>query len=74
MVTKITKFNDIYKEAGSVHGCALCNINGVLEFVEDVEGNAADTLSGMMWLDELEGENIIFLYNRKTHIRNHHES
>ena len=61
LLAKITKFNDIYKEAGAVHGCALCNINGVLEFVEDVgRHNAADTLSGIMWLDELEGKNIIF--------------
>ena len=61
LLAKITKFNDIYKEAGAVHGCALCNINEVLDFVEDVgRHNAADTLSGMMWLDELKGENIIF--------------
>ena len=61
LLAKITKFNDIYKEAGAVHGCALCKTNDVLEFVEDVgRHNAADTLSGIMWLNNLKGENIIF--------------
>jgi FdhD protein len=64
LLAKITKYNDIYKEAGAVHGCALCNTNGVLEFVEDVgRHNAADTLSGIMWLNELKVK-YYFLYNR----------
>jgi len=61
LLAKITKYNDIYKEAGAVHGCALCNNEGVIEFVEDVgRHNAADTLSGIMWLNEIKGKNIIF--------------
>ena len=61
LLAKITKYNDIYKEVGAVHGCALCNTKGVLEFVEDVgRHNAADTLSGIMWLNNMNGENIIF--------------
>ena len=61
LLAKITKYNDIYKEAGAVHGCALCDTNGVIEFVEDVgRHNAADTLSGIMWLNEIKGKNIIF--------------
>lgn len=61
LLAKITKYNDIYKEAGAVHGCALCNKNDVLEFIEDVgRHNAADTLSGIMWLDKIKGENMIF--------------
>jgi FdhD protein len=61
LLAKITKFNDIYKEAGAVHGCALCSKNKVIEFVEDVgRHNAADTLSGIMWLNELNGNDIIF--------------
>lgn len=61
LLAKITKFNDIYKEAGAVHGCALCDTDDVLEFVEDVgRHNAADTLSGIMWLNDLIGKNIIF--------------
>ena len=61
LLAKITKYNDIYKEAGAVHGCALCNTDGVIEFVEDVgRHNAADTLSGIMWLNEMSGEKLIF--------------
>ena len=61
LLAKITKYNDIYKEAGAVHGCALCNKNRVLEFVEDVgRHNAADTLSGIMWLNDLSGGKTIF--------------
>ena len=61
LLAKITQYNDIYKEAGAVHGCALCNTAGVIEFVEDVgRHNAADTLSGIMWLNEMPGEKIIF--------------
>ena len=61
LLAKITKYNDIYKEAGAVHGCALCNTKDVIEFVEDVgRHNAADTLSGIMWLNETNGKNIIF--------------
>ena len=61
LLAKITKYNDIYKEAGAVHGCALCDTNGVLEFVEDVgRHNAADTLSGIMWLNNITGKDIIF--------------
>lgn len=61
LLAKITKYNDIYKEAGAVHGCALCSIDNVVEFVEDVgRHNAADTLSGIMWLNNLNGEDYIF--------------
>ena len=61
LLAKITKYNDIYKEAGAVHGCALCDKENVLEFVEDVgRHNAADTLSGFMWINDMSGSNIIF--------------
>ena len=67
LLAKITQYNDIYKEAGAVHGCALCNTSGVIEFVEDVgRHNAADTLSGIMWLNEMPGEKIIF-YTTEYH-------
>jgi|TARA_B100000035_G_scaffold128726_1_gene109407 FdhD protein len=61
LLAKITKYNDIYKEAGAVHGCALCDKDKVIEFVEDVgRHNAADTLSGIMWLNNINGKEIIF--------------
>ena len=44
-----------------MHGCALCDKENVLEFVEDVgRHNAADTLSGFMWINNISGNNIIF--------------
>ena len=62
LLAKITKYNDIYKQAGAVHGCALCYKNEVIEFVEDVgRHNAADTLSGIMWLNNINGNKIIFI-------------
>ncbi len=57
----ITKRNEIYKAAGAVHGCALCEGDKILAFVEDVgRHNAADAIAGMMWLDEISGADKIF--------------
>ena len=49
----LTSFNEIYRSAGAVHGCALLDDNQrVIYFVEDVgRHNAADAISGKMWLD-----------------------
>jgi FdhD protein len=53
--------NAIYKQAGAVHGCALCKESEILLFVEDVgRHNAADTIAGRMWLDRITGEDKIF--------------
>ena len=74
LLAKITKYNDIYKEAGAVHGCALCDKENVLEFVEDVgRHNAADTLSGFMWINDMSGSNIIFYTTGKINIRDYYE-
>lgn len=66
LLAEITTHNDIYKKAGAVHGCALCNqeitndIN-ILKFVEDVgRHNAADAISGWMWLEHQQGGDKIF--------------
>lgn len=57
----LTHFNDTYKKAGAVHGCAVCQGNQVLSFVEDVgRHNAVDTLAGEMWLNEQNGADKIF--------------
>jgi len=57
----INEYNDIYRQAGAVHGCALCHGTNVLIFVEDVgRHNAADAISGRMWLDRVTGEDKIF--------------
>ena len=47
LLTNITAYNEVYKAAGAVHGCALCQGTDILEFVEDVgRHNALDKLIG----------------------------
>jgi FdhD protein len=61
LLGNIASFNEIYKRAGAVHGCALCAGTQILSFVEDVgRHNAADAISGMMWLDGVDGGDKIF--------------
>ncbi|MFT5172226.1 MAG: FdhD protein [Gammaproteobacteria bacterium] len=61
LLTNITSHNEIYKRAGAVHGCALCTDTQILTFVEDVgRHNAADAISGTMWLDGIDGGDKVF--------------
>ena len=62
IVDTIRTQQSIYKQAGSVHGCALFNAEGeLLWFVEDVgRHNAVDAIAGMMWLEGMEGGNKVF--------------
>ena len=61
LLNAIAKRNEIYKAAGAVHGCALCEGDKILAFVEDVgRHNAADAIAGMMCLDEISGADKIF--------------
>jgi FdhD protein len=66
LLAEITTYNDIYKKAGAVHGCALCNQEmgndtNILKFVEDVgRHNATDAISGWMWLEHQQGSDKIF--------------
>ena len=47
LLENIAAYNEIYKRAGAVHGCALCRGTEILTFVEDVgRHNAADAISG----------------------------
>ena len=52
----------IYKQAGSVHGCALFSAEGeLIHFVEDVgRHNAVDAIAGKMWLDGMGGADKVF--------------
>lgn len=52
----------IYKQAGSVHGCALFNDQGELvHFIEDVgRHNAVDAIAGLMWLEGQSGHDKVF--------------
>jgi FdhD protein len=65
IVDHIRTRSSIYKQAGSVHACAVFKNNGqsveLLHFIEDVgRHNAVDSIAGLMWLDEQAGENLIF--------------
>lgn len=61
LLQTISQYNEIYKQAGAVHGCALCQGTKILDFVEDVgRHNAADAISGKMWLEDITGEDKIF--------------
>jgi len=61
LLGEITRHNEVYRQAGAVHGCALCQDTQILVFVEDVgRHNAADAISGRMWLEGMSGEDKIF--------------
>ncbi len=61
LLDNLNKHNEIYKQAGAVHGCALCQQTDNLRFVEDVgRHNAVDAIAGYMWLHEVEGHDKIF--------------
>jgi len=62
IVDTIRTQQSIYKQAGSVHGCALFNAAGeLLWFVEDVgRHNAVDAIAGMMWLEGMAGGDKVF--------------
>ncbi len=51
----------VYKQSGSVHGCALARGSEILHHVEDIgRHNAVDTISGLMWLEGSSGEDKLF--------------
>jgi FdhD protein len=62
-------YNETYRSAGAVHGCALCRQEEVLDFVEDVgRHNAVDTLAGRQWLEQSDsaGADIFYTTGRLT--------
>ena len=61
LLKSIASYNEIYRQAGAVHGCALCHGNEIVTFIEDVgRHNAADAISGLMWLDRVSGADKVF--------------
>jgi len=65
IIEKIRQHPSIYKQAGSVHACAVFEVidNNVelLYFIEDVgRHNAVDAITGLMWLDRKDGRNLVF--------------
>jgi FdhD protein len=65
LTQEVRQLQTIHKQAGAVHGCALCRnaADGVevLMFIEDVgRHNAVDAIAGRMWLEGLDGGDKIF--------------
>lgn len=61
LLRNLNTFNDVYKSAGAVHGCALCNGAEIMTFIEDVgRHNAVDAIAGSMWLDDVPGADKLF--------------
>lgn len=61
MLAALNAYNDVYKQSGAVHGCALCEGSRIELFVEDVgRHNAVDVIAGHMWLNNISGDNKIF--------------
>ena len=62
LLAQISQHNEVYRRAGAVHGCALCSCPVSTDprihlFVEDVgRHNAADAISGYMWLNAVDGK------------------
>jgi FdhD protein len=58
---RVSAHNEVYRRAGAVHGCALCHGDEIEIFVEDVgRHNAADAISGFMWLQDIPGADRLF--------------
>ncbi|MEN8205141.1 MAG: formate dehydrogenase accessory sulfurtransferase FdhD [Pseudomonadota bacterium] len=61
LLANVSDCNGVYKRAGAVHGCGLCENTEIILYSEDVgRHNAADAISGYMWLDDIQGDNKIF--------------
>jgi FdhD protein len=61
LLDALNAYNEVYRRAGAVHGCALCSARGIELFVEDVgRHNAADAIAGHMWLNAVEGDDKLF--------------
>jgi FdhD protein len=61
LLDNVSHCNGIYKRAGAVHGCGLCHGSEILMYTEDVgRHNAADAISGYMWLDAISGKDKVF--------------
>ncbi len=57
----LNAYNDVYKSAGAVHGCALCHNTEILSFKEDVgRHNAVDAIAGEMWINDIDGVGKLF--------------
>lgn len=62
VIETVRTHRSVYKQAGSVHGCALFSAEGeLIHFAEDVgRHNAVDAIAGKMWFDGMRGDDKIF--------------
>ncbi|MCP3670051.1 MAG: formate dehydrogenase accessory sulfurtransferase FdhD [Gammaproteobacteria bacterium] len=61
MLQTLNNHNEIYRQAGAVHGCALCLDTEIQLFIEDVgRHNAVDAIAGHMWLHATPGHDKVF--------------
>ena len=62
LLNALNEYNEIYKNAGAVHGCALCSEeSGIEQFIEDVgRHNAVHAIAGYMWLNDIDGSDKLF--------------
>ncbi len=61
LLRTIRDYNLVYKQAGAVHGCALCAGCEIVVFVEDVgRHNAVDAIAGYMQLETITGVDKVF--------------
>ncbi len=66
LIDSMRTHDTIYKKSGSVHACAVYERDGqdgvrLLHFIEDVgRHNAVDSISGLMWLANKPGKDLIF--------------
>jgi FdhD protein len=61
IIDEVRRFSSIYKQAGSVHGCALFKGPKMLFYCEDVgRHNAVDAVAGKMWENQLDGRDLVF--------------
>jgi FdhD protein len=61
LISNVSRLNDVYRVSGTVHGCGLCCKTRSLIHIEDVgRHNAADAISGRMWLEGIKGDDKIF--------------
>lgn len=61
LLKNLNDYNEVYRSAGAVHGCALCMNTEILCFVEDVgRHNAVDAIAGRMWIEGIDGHDKLF--------------
>ena len=61
LLKTFNKMDSLYLKAGAIHGCAVCEDEDILIYMEDVgRHNAVDKITGYMWKHDISPENKIF--------------